>query len=225
MCHGQSPRDRQGQDAEGRLREAAQPTMLTAMSPHPGSADETLEVEPSRVLAPSGRAVSRTSLESSQSASISDASPPPCPPNPRLARGIQCPIRARPAPRGPRAPASWGHERPESGSPTGSFRVHGRVARVYAEASPSRGGARPGAGSPGSVDNPRCVRMRWITAGSSIVASTTIRPPHRADRPARRLRPPQLILAHQTAPRGVSKKAKLTKPLAKRLLPSSPSPV
>src|SRR2546422_8559364 len=33
--------------------------------------------------------------------------------------------------------------------------------------------------SSASTESPRCVRIRWITAGSSIVASTVIRPPHR----------------------------------------------
>ena len=41
------------------------------------------------------------------------------------------------------------------------------------------GGPRTaGAASPASVESPRCVRIRWITAGSSIVARTVIRPPH-----------------------------------------------
>ena len=52
-------------------------------------------------------------------------------------------------------------------------------ASFYSEGRSVRGDARAaGTTSPASMDRPRRVRIRRITPGSSIVASTVMRPPH-----------------------------------------------
>ena len=55
----------------------------------------------------------------------------------------------------------------------------GERASFYSEGLSVHGEARAaGNASPASMDSPTCVRIRPITAGSSIVASTVMRPPH-----------------------------------------------
>ena len=61
----------------------------------------------------------------------------------------------------------------------GGAENEGELYLLYPGGSSAYGGARGANGSPVCVDSPRCVRIRRISAGSSIVASTTIRPPHR----------------------------------------------
>src|SRR5437773_11173134 len=53
------------------------------------------------------------------------------------------------------------------------------LSSFYSEGLSGLGDARAaGNASPASMDSPRCVRIRRITAGSSIVASTIMLPPH-----------------------------------------------
>ena len=64
--------------------------------------------------------------------------------------------------------------------PSGEAVRRGRETSSYPERLSAAGDARAaGNASPASVESPRCVRIRWITAGSSIVASTTMRSPQR----------------------------------------------
>jgi hypothetical protein len=72
-----------------------------------------------------------------------------------------------------------GAREPGAGTPVlvlGEAMVRGRRTRASGYAGgASHGGARAGNASPASVDNPRWVSIRRITAGSPIVASATSR--------------------------------------------------